>query len=55
MESQTLKHVIKGIIQMLPEHMDAQSVWWMLGINNLTRKHVPVYDHPYRKLIFPNI
>lgn len=49
MESQTLKHVIKGIIQMLPEH------WWMLGINNLTRKHVPVYDHPYRKLIFPNI
>lgn len=29
--------------------------WQMLGINNLTKKHVAVYNHPYRKLIFPNI
>jgi len=44
---QKLKDVIKGIAQMPLEHRQA----W--GINHLSRRPVPVFDHSLGKEAFP--
>ena len=46
---QKLKHAIKGIVQMPLKH------WQAWGIDHLSRKPVPVFDHPLGKEMLPNV
>lgn len=41
-----MKHVIKGIVEMPLKH------WQTWGIDHLSRKPIPVFDHPLSKEIF---
>ncbi|PKU36123.1 aryl hydrocarbon receptor nuclear translocator-like protein 2 isoform x1 [Limosa lapponica baueri] len=47
--AQKLKHVVKGIIQMPLKH------WHTSDIDHLSRKPVPVFDHPLSKEMLPNV
>jgi len=44
-----LKHVVKGIVQMPLKHRQG----W--GIDHLSRKPVPVFDHPLGKDMLRNV
>jgi len=46
---QKLKLVVKGIVQTPLKH------WQAWGINHLSRKPVPVSDHPLSKGMLPNV
>ena len=46
---QKLKHVLKGIVQMPLKHRQA----W--GIDHLSRKPIPGFDHPLGKKMLPNV
>ena len=48
-DDQKLKRVIKGIVQMRLKH------WQTCGINQRSRKPVPVFDHPLSKEMLPNV
>jgi len=43
------KHVIKGIFRRALKH------WQAWGIDHLSRKTVPVFDHPLSKEMLPNV
>ncbi|NXY81657.1 TY3H monooxygenase, partial [Alcedo cyanopectus] len=46
---QKLNHVVKGIVQMPFKHCQT------CGISHLSRKPVPMFDHPLCKKTFPNV
>lgn len=48
MADQKLRHVIKGIVQIPLKH------WQAWDINHLSKKTVPVFNHPLGKEMLPN-
>lgn len=46
---QKLKDIIKGIVLMPLDHCQAQ------GINQLSRKPIPMFSQPHSKEYFPNV